>query len=147
MVPYGCESFGRLTHVLLHVLSTAQLSLITEATRRHYLFDSVPDAAAYTEEQERYADLLRSLGVKVLRLSDYVVEHRDLMRRLPNLAYLHDIAVVHSRGAIVSRMAWPGRAGEETVVREALGRLGVPVLYDSGGIGAFEGCLLLRPGT
>jgi arginine deiminase len=90
---------------------------------------------------------LASLGVEVLQLADFVALHRPLLRRLPNLAYLHDVAVIHSRGAILSRMAWPGRSGEEVVVREALERLGVPLLWECDGVGGFEGCLLLSPQT
>jgi arginine deiminase len=145
MREYGCECLGRLTRALVHTPSGEELSLISEGNREHYLFDRVPDVAAYIEEHRRYAELLASLGVEVLQLSDYVVRYRDLMRRLPNLVYLHDTAVIHSRGAILSQMAWPGRKGEDVVVREALDNLGVPLLYESNGAGAFEGCLLLSP--
>jgi len=147
MTGYGCEEFGRLKTALLHTPTGEALSLVRAHSREHYLFDRVPDASAFIDEHRRYAELLASCGVEVLQLADYVVRHRELMARLPNLCYLHDIAVVHSRGAILSQMAWPGRAGEEVVVGEALSSLGVPLLYAAGGGGAFEGCLLLSPRT
>ena len=147
MTGYGCEDFGRLKTALLHTPTWEALSLVRSHSREHYLFDRVPDPGAFIDEHRRYAELLASCGVEVLQLADYVVQHRELMARLPNLCYLHDIAVVHSRGAILSQMAWPGRAGEEVVVGEALSSLGVPLLYAAGGGGAFEGCLLLSPQT
>jgi arginine deiminase len=147
MIDYGCEEFGRLTRVLVHTPTGEELALINEANREHYLFDAVPNVAAYIAEHARYAELLAERGVEVIQLADHVVRHRELMRRLPNLVYLHDVAVVHSRGAILSRMAWPGRAGEEVVVGEALASLGVPLLYNCDGAGAFEGCLLLAERT
>ncbi len=147
MTHYGCESFGRLKSVLVHTPTGEELALVNEGNLKHYLFDRVPDVAAYIAEHERYVALLASLGVEVHQLSDYVVRYRPLMSRLPNLVYLHDTAVVHSQGAILSRMAWAGRAGEELVVGEALENMGLPLLYAADGAGGFEGCLLLSPGT
>lgn len=144
---FGCERFGRLKRALVHTPTGEELGLITAANREHYLFDAVPDVATFVAEHRRYVELLRSLGVEVLQLAGLVRRQRPLMRRLPNLVYLHDTAVVHSRGAILSRMAWPGRSGEEVVVAEALANLGIPLLHECDGAGGFEGCLLLSPRT
>lgn len=142
---YGIERFGRLKTVLVH-RPDQSLSKITEANREYFLFDKVPDVEKYLEEHRRYCALLISHGVTVHQLSDHVRRNTDLLERLPNLAYLHDIAVVSAHGAIVSKMSSMGRCHEEIVVREALTDLGIPILYEPGEGEAFEGCLLLAPG-
>jgi arginine deiminase len=143
---YGIERFGRLKKALLHRPEEA-IKLVTEDNREFFLFDAVPDADRYLEEHKRYEELLRSLGVEVALVKDHVKRNVDLMDRLPNLAYLHDIAVVGSRGAILSNMSSMGRRHEEIAVREALDSIGIPVLYEAMEGEAFEGCLLLSPQT
>lgn len=143
---YGIEHFGRLKKALLHRPEEA-IKLVTEDNKEFFLFDAVPDADRYLEEHKRYEELLRSLGVDVHLVSEHVSRNVDLMNRLPNLAYLHDIAVVSSHGAILSNMSSMGRRHEEIVAREALENLGIPVLYEAAEGCAFEGCLLLSPTT
>ena len=142
---YGIEKFGRLKTVLVHRPDQA-LPKVTEENRGFFLFDKVPDVDRYLEEHQRYCALLKSHGVTVHELNDHVLRNTDLLERLPNLAYLHDTAVVSSHGAIVSKMSSMGRCHEEIVVREALSNLGVPILYEPDEGEAFEGCLLLAPG-
>jgi len=143
---YGIERFGRLKTVLLH-RPDQSLPKITEENREYFLFDKVPNVEKYLEEHRQYGALLESHGVMVHQLSDHVRRNTDLLERLPNLAYLHDTAVVSSHGAIVSKMSSMGRRHEEIVVREALTDLGVPILYEPSEGESFEGCLLLAPGT
>ncbi|MGE5380897.1 MAG: dimethylarginine dimethylaminohydrolase family protein [Methylocystaceae bacterium] len=145
-IQYGIEKFGRLRTVMLH-RPDQSLSKITEENREFFLFDKVPDVDKYLEEHQQYGDLLKANGVTVHLLSDHVYHNRDLLQRLPNLAYLHDIAVVSSHGAIVSKMSSRGRCHEEIVIREALTDLGIPILYEPDEGEAFEGCLLLSPKT
>jgi arginine deiminase len=145
-IQYGIEKLGRLTSVLLH-RPDRSLPKITEENREFFLFDKVPDVDKYLEEHLLYGRLLERHGVKVYLLSDHVRRCRDLMDRLPNLAYLHDTAAVSSFGAIVSKMASRGRGHEEVVVGEALKDLGIPILYEPPEGDAFEGCLLLGPKT
>ena len=138
---YGCDRLGRLTDVLVHTPGE-ELELITESNYEDLLFDSVPDIAGFIEEHERYCDMLRALGVTVYQVRDFV---RDgLVSQLPNLTYLHDIAVISSRGAVLSKMTFPGRLREEVIVREVLDRMGIPIWIDFDDPGdGFEGCLLL----
>lgn len=143
---YGIERFGRLKTVLVH-RPDQSLPKITEGNREFFLFDKVPDVEKYLEEHQRYCALLTSHGVTVHQLSDHVRRNTDLLERLPNLAYLHDTAVISAHGAIVSKMSSMGRCHEEIVVREALNDLGIPILYEPGEGEAFEGCLLLAPGV
>ncbi|MBE0537380.1 MAG: arginine deiminase [Phycisphaerae bacterium] len=147
-VLYGCEKLARLTTAVLH-RPGEELYLINESNHVDWLFDRVPDVAGYIAEHDAYRQLLQACGVEVFELGDYVHENRALMRRLPNLTFLHDIAVLTSKGAILSAMAWKARKDEQKVVREALVGLGVPILveFDAEAGDAFEGCLLLSHET
>ncbi len=145
-IPYGIESFGRLQTVMVNC-PVESLSKVTEDNREFFLFDAVPNVDKYLEEHQKYQALLEQHGVRVLHLSDHVDRNRDLLARLPNLAYMHDIAVVSSHGAILSNMSSMGRRHEEIVVKEALTDLGIPILYEPCEGDSFEGCLLLSPKT
>lgn len=146
-VEYGCEEFGRLESVLMHTPGE-ELRCINESNYREWLFDEVPDIEAFASEHMRYRALLEENGVEVHELADYVFENRDLMLELPNVMYLHDIAVISSHGAILSRMLWPARRREEVVVKEALTNLGIPTWIEfTRPEDGFEGCLLLSPDT
>lgn len=141
---YGIEKFGRLKSVMLH-RPEQSLAKITEENREFFLFDKVPNVNRYLDEHQQYGELLQKHGVSVNYLSDHVHRNRDLLERLPNLAYLHDIAVISSYGAIVSKMSSRGRCHEEIVVEEALKDLDIPILYEPCEGESFEGCLLLSP--
>jgi len=144
---YGCEHFGRLRRVMLHRPGEA-LGLVNADNYRQWLFDGVPDIPRFADEHDRYRDLLESLGVEVVELGDCLADGHERIARLPNLSYLHDTAVVSSRGAFVSRMASRARRGEEDLVHEALTALGIPVAHAfEEPEDAFEGCLLLSPET
>ncbi len=146
LMRYGIEKFGRLKAVMLH-RPQKSLAKITEENMRFFLFDKVPDVEKYLQEHQRYEALLRGNGVQVHQLSDHIHRNIELLERLPNLAYLHDTAVVSTHGAIVSKMSSRGRCHEEIVVREALTDLGVPTLYEPMEGEEFEGCLLLSEKT
>ncbi len=146
LTEYGSEDFGSLRAVMLHAPSKS-LGLVNERTRATYLFDAIPDVGRYLEEHRAYRMLLESSGVRVHELDDHIDGTRALADRRPNLAYLHDIAVVTRRGAVLSRMASSARAGEETVVKEALGSLGIPVYCEFGPGHDFESFLALSRRT
>jgi arginine deiminase len=143
---YGIENFGKLKRAVLH-RPEAAIKLVTEENKELFLFDRVPDTDRYLEEHKRYEGLLKSLGVDVHLLADNVSKNIDLMNRLPNLAYMHDIAVISSYGSIISKMSSRGRCNEEIVVREGLENLGIPTLYEPAEGEEFEGCLLVSPTT
>ena len=146
-IAYGCDELGRLKSVLMHTPGE-ELSLVNELNYKHWLYDKVPDVSRYIKEHRSYQELLESNGVKVYELEDYVDENIDLIRRMPNLTFLHDIAVISEKGAILSRMRPPAREKEEVVVKEALSNLGIPILSEfNEGKGFFEGCLLLSKET
>lgn len=142
---YGSEHFGRLRLAMLHSPQVA-LRRLNQITAGYYLYDAVPDADRYLAEHAAYRRLLELSGVEVLELADYVRRTGGLMDTLPSLPYLHDIAVITGNGAILSRMGG-GRMGEESVVKEALGNLGIPLFYEFAPADHFEGCLPLSPQT
>ena len=138
---------GRLKSVLVHTPGE-ELTLVNESNCKHWLYDKVPDISGYIEEHRSYQELLESNGVRVYELEDNVDENIDLIRKMPNLTFLHDTAVISGKGAILSRMRPPAREKEEVVVKEALNNLGIPILSEfNGGEGFFEGCLLLSKET
>ena len=146
-IAYGCEQFGRLTTVMLH-RPGVELELINRENHDLWLFDRAPEASRFIEEHDRYRELLVSHGVEVLELSHYLNDHHEWTAWMPNLTYLHDIAVICSQGAILSNMARRARKDEHAVVREALTRLGIPIFIEfDDDRDDFEGCLLLSPKT
>ena len=146
-IAYGCDELGKLKSVLVHTPGD-ELSLINESNYKHWLFDKVHDISGYVEEHRSYQELLESNGVKVYELEDHVDENVELIRKMQNITFLHDIAVISRKGAILSKMRPPARENEEIVVKEALNNLGVPVLKEfNGEEGFFEGCLLLSKET
>lgn len=74
----------------------------------------------------------RSHGVDV-----HLVERGRLDK--PNSMFVRDLMLMTPEGAIVARPASTVRAGEERLVSQALGELGVPVLMSVHGAGTFEG--------
>lgn len=146
-IAYGCDELGKLKSVLVHTPGD-ELLLINESNYTHWLYDKVPEVSGYVKEHMRYQELLESNGVKVYELADYVEENIDLISRLPNLTFLHDTAVISGKGAILSKMRPPAREKEEIVVKEALNKLGIPILNEfNGSKGFFEGCLLFSKDT
>ena len=142
---FGCDHLGRLIRVMVHRPGD-ELKIINAANCRDWLFDAVPDLPRFREEHQQYCELLSSCGVEVLELADFVDDAARKLARLPNITYLHDTAVITGRGAILSSMAWAGRRNEHWVVREALGNLRIPILWEfDDPEDAFEGCLLPWP--
>lgn len=146
-IAYGCDELERLKSVLVHTPGD-ELLLVNESNYKHWLYDRVPEISEYVKEHMRYQELLESNGVRVYELADYVEENIDLISRMPNLTFLHDTAVISRKGAILSKMRPPARENEEVVVKEALNKLGIPILNEfNGSKGFFEGCLLLSKDT
>lgn len=145
-IQYGIEKFGRLQTAMIH-LPEKSITRVTESNMKYFLFDRVPDVDRYLEEHRQYGQLLEQNGVTVYHLSELVTRNVELVERLPNLAYMHDTAVISTHGAILSKMASQGRSHEEIPVIEALGALGIPTLYEPNEGDMFEGCLLMDERT
>lgn len=146
MPKFGTEKLARLKKVLLHS-PIESLSSVTELNYKYHLFNYVPKVDQYLLEHEQYAQLLQANDVEVFQVRDFVDQTKDLLDRLPNLAYLHDTAVVTSKGAILSEMCPGTRAGEEIVVKEVLTNMDIPIFHEFCTQEQFEGCLILSPNT
>ena len=141
---YGCDELERLQRVLVHTPGQ-ELRVVNKDNHAQWLFDEVPDIPAFIEEHQRWCELLTRYGVEVNQLSDHVMHNQSLLERLPNITYLHDIAVISRKGALLSCMT-QARTSEERVVKEALSNLNIPVHIEfDKEDDAFEGCLLLSP--
>lgn len=145
-IMYGTEKLARLKKVLLHN-PIESLAAITPENYQYHLFNFVPNIERYLKEHEEYAHLLEAHNVEVLQLGDFIHQTKDLARKLPNLPYLCDTAVITSKGAILSEMCPGSRAGEEQVVKEALTNIGIPIFHEFETHEQFEGCLILSPST
>ncbi len=146
MQRYGIDRPGRLKEVLLHSPEYS-IRRVNENNLQFYLFDKVPDYNRFIDEHYAYHKLLTDNGVEVHELSNLIVNNRELMSYLVNLIYLNDIAVITSKGAILSSMCPGGRQYEEIVVREALTALSIPILHDVEPGEQFEGFISLFPDT
>ena len=141
---YGCDELGRLQRVLVHTPGE-ELRVINKDNHTQYLFDAVPDIPAFIDEHQSWCELLKNYGVEVNQLLDHVTHNQSPLKRLPNITYMHDIAVVSRKGAILSRMTG-ARTSEDRVVKEALLNLNIPIHIElDKEDDAFEGCLLLSP--
>ena len=145
-INFGAEKLGRLKKVLLHNPEQS-IRRITETNLQFYLYDKVPVYPRFIDEHNAYRKLLTDNGVEVYELSELIVNNRELMSYLPNLAYLNDTAVITNKGAILSSMCPGGRQFEEIVVREALTALSIPILHEFEPGEQFEGFITLFPDT
>ena len=143
---FGTEKLARLKKVLLHN-PIESLASITQSNYKYHLFNSVPKVDQYLKEHEQYAQLLQAHDVEVLFVRNFVHQTKDFLAKLPNLPYLHDTAVITSKGAILSEMCPGSRAGEEQVVKEVLINIGIPIFHEFETHEQFEGCLILSPNT
>lgn len=145
---YGCERAGKLESVMMHTPGE-ELELINENNYRYWLFDKVPDIPRFIDEHLRFRDLLRSQGIVVHELEDLTpVSEKPKIRNMPNITYLHDTAIITCKGAVVSKMAFDARKGEQDIVKSAITSIGIPVLHEfKDDNDSFEGCILLSDTT
>ena len=143
---YGTEKLKKLKSVMLHTPKTS-LNIINKNNYKYYLFNKIPNNQKFIKEHIRYSEFLKSLGIEVFELSNLIDKNINLMNIHPNLTYLHDIAVVNTNGAILSKMCPGGREHEDIVLKEALTNLGIPIFHEFNQGDNFEGCLMLSPDT
>jgi N-dimethylarginine dimethylaminohydrolase len=90
------------------------------------------DSARARAQHDAMAAAYESHGVAVYRVENGRMDK-------PNSFFLRDLMLMTPEGAIITRPASTVRAGEERLVAEALGRIGVPILMTVHGSGTFEG--------
>jgi N-dimethylarginine dimethylaminohydrolase len=95
-----------------------------------------PELATAQAEHDRLVEILRLFGAEVIFHDAEMPEHADAI-------FVHDPALVTSRGAIILSMGKQGRRGEEEALRAALQSSGVPTLATlNGGARAEAGDLM-----
>jgi N-dimethylarginine dimethylaminohydrolase len=123
------SEIGRLHAVLLR-RPGPELDAVTDFDAVQMRSDLEPGLVR--AQHDALAEAYRALGVAV-----NLVEKGNLEK--PNSLFVRDLMFMTPEGAIVTRPASTVRAGEERLVAEALGRLGVPILMTVHGSGTFEG--------
>lgn len=120
---------SRLRAVLLH-RPGPELDDITDFDAVQMRADLRPDIAR--AQHDALAATYRTEGVTVHYVEGYRPDK-------PNQLFCRDLMTMTPEGAILARPASTMRAGEERVLAETLGILGVPVLMSVHGGGTFEG--------
>jgi arginine deiminase len=120
---------SRLRAVLLH-RPGPELDDITDFDAVQMRADLLPDIAR--AQHDALAATYRTEGVTVHYVEGYRPDK-------PNQLFCRDLMTMTPEGAILARPASTMRAGEERVLAETLGILGVPVLMSVHGGGTFEG--------
>jgi N-dimethylarginine dimethylaminohydrolase len=123
------SEIGRLRAVLLR-RPGPELDAVTDFDAMQMRADLNPDVVR--AQHDALAEAYREHGVVV-----HYVERGRIDK--PNAMFVRDLMLMTPEGAIVTRPASTVRAGEERLVSEALGRLGVPILMSVHGAGTFEG--------
>lgn len=124
---YSAQGAGVLKEVIVHCPGD-ELDRITPGNIRDYLFDGlIHKDKAQTEHKKLVTELHRA-GVTVHFLTDLIRNHSelsDIVKRLPNMFFIRDLAVITADGAIISNMRYPVRAVEPSVMKVALEELGI----------------------
>ncbi len=142
-IPYGAEVFGKLDQVLVHTPGE-EIATVNSMNHKDWDFADTPAPETFIEDHERYCHLLDSHGIELHQLSDYIEDNRSLMSTMPNVTYMHDMAIIGHRGAFLSRMSVPARKLEHKVIKEALLKIGIPVFYEFESMDdSFEGAVFL----
>ena len=123
------SEIGRLHAVLLR-RPGPELDAVTDFDAMQMRSDLNPDLVR--AQHDALAEAYRGHGVVV-----HYIERGRIDK--PNAMFVRDLMLMTPEGAIVTRPASTVRAGEERLVAEALGRLGVPILMSVHGAGTFEG--------
>jgi N-dimethylarginine dimethylaminohydrolase len=123
------SEIGQLRAVLLR-RPGPELDAVTDFDAMQMRSDLDPDIVR--GQHDALAEAYRAHGVVV-----HYVERGRIDK--PNAMFVRDLMLMTPEGAIVTRPASTVRAGEERLVAEALGQIGVPILMSVHGRGTFEG--------
>jgi len=135
---YGAQGVGALKEVLVHCPGD-ELDILEPVNLKEYLFDALVDKDEAIDEHREFVTSLEGLGVKVHQLVDVIGQSRsvdftgamtDVIKRLPNMFFMRDLAVITADGAIIASMRFPARSVEPVVVKSVLAGLGIKILCD-----------------
>jgi N-dimethylarginine dimethylaminohydrolase len=124
MAEWGVDSEVKpLKLIAVHTPTVEELEAVRQNPREN-LFVASPNVQKAITQHSALVSVLREEGVKVFDIPSL----SGMMR--PNLVFCRDLAVVTKKGAIICSFALPPRRGEEKVVRQFFGMLGIPVILD-----------------
>ena len=131
---FGCQSeVGKIKRLLLKHPREAFINaenINRQWQQLNYL--RAPDFVKAQREYEAFVDLLRPHAAEIEFLPQHDATGLDSI-------YVHDPAVITSRGAILCNMGKAERRGEPAAMGEIFSTMGVPILGVISGAGALEG--------
>ncbi len=144
---HSAQGVGNLKQVIMHCPGDA-LDMLNPQNLNDYLFDGLVYKEEAQEEHNEYVAKLEEAGVKVHRLTELLKKiaknNSDLfldnvIKKLPNLFFIRDLAVITASGAIISNMHHAARSVEPAVMKSILEGMGIPILCEVEPPGNLEG--------
>ena len=144
---YSAQGVGRLKEVIVHYPGD-ELDILNPQNLKDYLFDGLVYKEEAQEEHNEFVAKLEEAGVKVNRLTELLKRISkdknglfldNVIKKLPNLFFIRDLAVITSSGAIISNMHHAARSVEPAVMKSILEEMGVPILCELEPPGNLEG--------
>ncbi len=144
---YSAQGGGVLREVIVHCPGD-ELDILDPWNLKEYLFDALVQKDEASEEHKQFVEKLEQTGVKVHHLGELIKRIKsvrgrrflhNVVKKLPNMFFVRDLAVVTSDGAIISNMRFPARGVEPIVIRTVLEELDVKILCEIKPPGTLEG--------
>jgi arginine deiminase len=144
---YSAQGIGKLKEVIVHCPDDA-LDILTPQNLKDYLFDGLVYKDETREEHNSFVAKLEGAGVKVNRLTELLATIakdgsalfvENVIKKLPNLFFIRDLAVITSSGVIISSMHHAARSVEPAVMKSILEGMGIPILCEVEPPGSLEG--------
>jgi arginine deiminase len=144
---YNAQGVGKLKEVIVHCPGD-ELDILNPENLKDYLFDGLVYKEEAQEEHNQFVAKLEGAGVRVNRLTELLKRIakdkggfflRNVIKKLPNLFFIRDLAVITSSGAIIANMHHAARGVEPAVIKSILEEMGVPILCEIDSPGNLEG--------
>jgi len=134
MMKFGCQSEVRKIQRLLlkHPREAFRHAQNIAAQWKQLNYSDAPDFEKALREYENFVDLLKRCVPEIEFLPENDATGLDSI-------YVHDPALIASRGAILCNMGKAERRGEPAAMSEYFAKLGVPILGVISGVGTLEG--------
>lgn len=144
---YSAQGIGNLKEVIVHCPGD-ELDILNPQNLKGYLFDGLVYKEEAQEEHNEFVAKLEEAGVRVNRLTELlkmIAKDKgdfllgNVIKKLPNLFFIRDLAVITSSGAIISNMHHAARSVEPAVIKSILEEMGISILCEIEPPGNLEG--------
>jgi len=144
---HSAQGVGNLKEVIVHCPGD-ELDILNPRNLKDYLFDGLVYKEEAEEEHNGFVAKLEEAGVRVNRLSELLKNIakgkdgrflRNVIKKLPNMFFIRDLAVVTSSGGIIANMHHAARSVEPAVMKSILEEMGIPILCEIEPPGELEG--------